>query len=138
MWGEISTFNVCMKILTRYCFYFKTHSFWLAWKICVFVMIIVNLDTINAMNVRLCMTAVLIKLCPLIPLLETLIAFKGTQLYAFIRLSWNITRLLITSSRSWRFFIFAHVHGILSCFLVWKKKKKEKKNRSRCLFLGHC
>ena len=61
--------------------------FWLSWKIWVcndwlsvcgknFYVVIFS-DTINLINVTLCMMAVFIDLCPFIPLSLTLIVFQG-------------------------------------------------------------
>ena len=65
--------------------------------------VVIFSDTINLINVKLCMIVALLELYPCIPLSVTLIVFQGHssvkqfnwKFYAPIRLSWNFVRLLI-------------------------------------------
>ena len=97
---------------------------WLTWKIwvcndcqllakCLYVLtnfnIAIFLDTLNVINVKLCLMVELIELYPFIPFLVTLIVSQGHRalnsfewkFHVLIWLSWNFVGLLIMSSRQW-------------------------------------
>ena len=75
-------------------------------------------DTINVVNVKLCMMVVLIALYLFIPFSVTLTIFQGhscvkqfwLKILYYIRLSWNFIGLLSMSSRSWIYHLFWWLH----------------------------
>ena len=77
------------------------------------------LDTINMINVKLCMMVVHIRLYPFVPfqwpwwynfkVRAVSNSFNG-KFYVLMWLSWNFVQVLITSSRSWTYHYFWFLH----------------------------
>ena len=98
-------------------------------------------DTINMINVKLCMMVVLIELSHSYHFQWPWLYFKviavsnsfSWKLNVLIQLSWNFVGLLIMSSRSWitTIFYFCTYSKIIGVFLIWQ-------NFYCLLFYRHC